>query len=88
MSRQAFSCLSLITMSGLLAFISRSICISISHKIMMLFLFVTVWGSCSYHFSSTFIFSSLHMFQCRYEAALSCLCSYSVLANSGHPATI
>ena len=70
MSRQVFSCLSLIKMSGLLAFISRSVCISISHKIMMLSLFVTVWGSCSYYFSSTFIFSSLHMFQCRYEAAL------------------
>ena len=88
MSRQLFSCLSFITMSGLLAFISRSVCIGISHKIVMLSLSVTVWGSCSYHFSSTFIFSSLHMFQCRYEAALSCLCRYSVLASSGHPATI
>ena len=88
MSRQLFSCLSFITMSGLLAFISRSVCIGISHKIVMLSLSVTVWGSCSYHFSSTLIFSSLHMFQCRYEAALSCLCRYSVLASSGHPATI
>ena len=88
MSRQLFSCLSFITMSGRLAFISRSVCIDISHKIVMLSLSVTVWGSCSYHFSSTFIFSSLHMFQCRYEAALSCLCRYSVLASSGHPATI
>ena len=59
MSRQLFSCLSFITMSGLLAFISRSVCIGISHKIVMLSLSVTVWGSCSYHFSSTFIFSSL-----------------------------
>ena len=80
-SRQLFSCLSFITMSSLLAFISRSVCIDISHKIVMLSLSVTVWGSCSYHFSSTFIFSSLHMFQCRYEAALSCLCRYSVLAS-------
>ena len=61
MSRQLFSCLSFITMAGLLAFISRSVCIGISHKIVMLSLSVTVWGSCLYHFSSTFIFSSLHM---------------------------
>ena len=88
MSKQLFSCLSFITMSGLLAFISRSVCIGISHKIVMLSLSVTAWGSGSYHFSCTFIFSSLHMFQCRYEAALSCLCRYSVLASSGHPATI
>ena len=88
MSRQLFSCLSFMTMSGLLAFISRSVCIDISYKIVMLLLSVTVWGSCPYHFSSTFIFSSLHIFQCRYEAALSCLCRYSVLARSGHPATI
>ena len=88
MSMKLFSSLSLITMSGLLAFISRSVCIGISHKIVMLSLSATVWGSCSYHFSSTFIFICLHMFQCRYEAALSCLCRYSVLAGSGHPATI
>ena len=34
------------------------------------------------------IFSSLQMFQCRYVAALSCLCRDSVLATSGHSATI
>ena len=66
MSRQLLTCLSFISMSGLLAFISRSVCIGISHKIVMLSLSVTVWGSCSYHSSSTFIFSSLQMFQCRY----------------------
>ena len=55
MSRQLFSCLSFITMSGLLAFISQSVCIGISYKIVMLSLSVTVWGSCSYHLSSTFI---------------------------------
>ena len=88
MSRQLFSCLSCITMSGLLVFISLFVCIGISHNIVMLSLSVTVWGSCSYYFSPTFIFSSLQMFQCRYEAALSCLCRYSVLASSGHPTTI
>ena len=41
----AFSCLFLITMSGLLAFISRSVCIGISHKIVMLSFSATVWGS-------------------------------------------
>ena len=50
MSRQFFSCLFLITMSGLMAFISRYVCIGISHKIVMLSFSVTVWGSCSYHF--------------------------------------
>ena len=71
MSRQLFSCLSFITiMSGLLAFISRSVCIGISHKIVMLSqVSVTVWGSCSYHFSSTFIFSSLHIFYYYYYSS-------------------
>ena len=45
MSRQLFYCLSFITMSGLLAFISRSVCIGISHKIVMFSLSVSVWGS-------------------------------------------
>ena len=64
MDRQLFSCLSFITMSGLLDFISLSVCIGLPHKIVILSFSVTVWGSCSYHFSSTFIFSSLQMFQC------------------------
>ena len=88
MSRQLFSCLPFITMSGLLAFISRSVCIGISHKIVMLPFSVTIWRLCSYYFSSMFIFTSLQMFKCRYVAALSCLCRYSVLASPGHPASI
>ena len=59
MSRQLFSSLSFITMSGLLAFISQSVCIGISHKILMLPFSVTVRRLCSYHFSSMFIFTSL-----------------------------
>ena len=81
MSRQLFSCLFLITMSGLLAFTSQSVCIGISHEIVMLSFSVSVWGSCSYHFSFVGIFSSLQMFQCRYVVALLCLCRYSVLAS-------
>ena len=50
MSRQLFFYLSFITMSGMLAFISRSVCISTSNKIVMWSLSVTVWGSCSYLF--------------------------------------
>ena len=61
MSRHLFSCLSF-SMSGLLVFISRSVCIGISHKIVMLSLSVTVWGSCSYHFSSTFIYLALYIY--------------------------
>ena len=65
MSRQLFSCLFLITMSALwplsqdlfvLAFATRLWCC-----------LVTVWGSCSYHFSFMSIFISLQMFQWRYE---------------------
>ena len=52
MSMKLFSCLSFITMSGLLAFISRCFFIVISLKIVMLSLSVTVWGSCSDHFRS------------------------------------
>ena len=55
MEKKWVDCLSFITMSGLLAFISQSVCIGISHKIVMLSLSVTVWGSCSYHLSSTYI---------------------------------
>ena len=42
MSRQLFSCLAFITMFGLLAFISRSVCIGISHRTVMLSFSVTV----------------------------------------------
>ena len=75
-------------MSGLLAFISRSICIGISHKIVMSSFSVTVWGSCSYHFSFVSIFISLRKFQRGYASTLLCLSRYSVLASPGHPATI
>ena len=56
MSRQLFSFLFLMTMSGLLAFISRSVCIGMSHKIVMSSFSDTVWGSCSYHFDFVLIF--------------------------------
>ena len=69
-------------MSGLLAFISPSVCIGVMHKIVMLSFSVTVWGSCSYHFSFVSIFISLQMFQCKCVAALLSLCRYSVLASS------
>ena len=83
-SRQLFSSLFLITMSGLLAFISRSVFIGISRQIVILSFYVTVWGWCSHHFSFVFIFIYLQMFQCRYVG----LCKYPVLASPGHPATI
>ena len=51
MSRQLFSFLFLMTMSGLLAFISRSVSTGMSHKIVMPSFSGTVWGSCSYHFA-------------------------------------
>ena len=61
-SRQRFPCLLLITISGLLAFISRSLCIGISHKIVMSCFSLTVCGLCAYHFSFVFILISLQMF--------------------------
>ena len=45
MSRQLFSFLFLMMMSGLLAFISRSVCIGTSHKIVMSSFSGHVWGS-------------------------------------------
>ena len=82
-SRQPFSRLFLITMSGLLAFISRSVLLAYLTR-----LWYCLWGWCSHHFSLVFIFISLQMFQCRYVAALLCLCKYPVLASPGYPATI
>ena len=73
-SRQLFSCLLLITMSGLLAFISRSICIGISHKIVMSSFSLTVCDLCSYYLSFVFILISLQMFQWSYMWRLCCDC--------------
>ena len=75
MSRQLFSRLFLIIMRGVFVFISRYVCISISHKIVVLSFSVTVWGSCSYHFFFVYIVRSLQMFQCRFVADLLSLCS-------------
>ena len=60
-------------MSGLLAFISRSVCIDMYHKIVMSSFSDTVSGSCSYNFDFVLMLNSLEMFQCRYVAALLCL---------------
>ena len=88
MSRQLFSFLFLMTMSGLIAFISRSVCIDMYHKIVTSSFSDTVWDSCSCHFDFVLMLNSLQMCKCRYVPALLCLCRYAVLASSGYPATI
>ena len=59
MSRQLFSFLPLMTMAALLALVSQPLCIGMSRKIMMSSPSVTVWGSCSYHFSFVLTSNSL-----------------------------
>ena len=54
---------------------------------------VTVWGSCSFHFSFVYIFISLQMFQWRYEHSgfVVCVCKVfgiGQLMITGHPARI
>ena len=51
-------------------FISQSVCIGISHKIMMLSFSVTVWGSSSYHFSFLLISDYIHLFCCNWPLKL------------------
>ena len=70
---QLFSFLMLMTVSGLLAFISRSVCVGTSHKIVISFPSDTVCGSCSNHLSFVLMLNSLGIFQCRYMAAFLCL---------------
>ena len=51
-------------------FISQSVCIGISHKIMMLSFSVSVWGSSSYHFSFLLISDYIHLFCCNWPLKL------------------
>lgn len=46
-----FSFLFSMSMSSLFAVIARSVCIGMSHKIVMSSFSDIVWGSCSYHFA-------------------------------------
>ena len=55
MSLQVLFLWSLITISGLLAAISLSVCICISQSIVASLFSVTVAGSCSYHLSGTWM---------------------------------
>ena len=55
MSFQVLFLWSLITISGLLAAISLSVCICISQSIVASLFSVTVAGSCSYHLSDTWM---------------------------------
>ena len=74
MSGQRFSFLFLMMMSGLLAFISQSVCIGMSHKIMRSSFSDIAWAHvpCSYHFALVLLLNSLQIFHCRSEAA----CAY------------
>ena len=49
---------------------------------------ITVSGSCWYHLSVILISWSLQMLQWRHAAALLCLATHSILANTSHPDTI
>ena len=88
MSRQLFSFLLLMTMTGLLALISRSVCIGMSHNIVISFFSDTAWGSCSYNLSFllSLNFTDVPVRVC--SGLIMCLCRYSVFAKSEHPATL
>ena len=51
-------------------FISQSVCIGISHKIVMFSFSVSVWGSCSHHFSLFFYIVYIHLFCCNWPFEL------------------
>ena len=79
---------SLIMMSGLLAFISLSVCTCISHIKVTSSLPKTVSGLCLYHLSVTGRLNALQIFQCMYDADLSGRCMNSDFAKTGYPLTI
>ena len=77
-------------MSGLFVAIVLSVLTGMSHMVVMLLslLCITVSGSCWYHLSVILISWSLQMLQWRHAAALLCLATHSILANTSHPDTI
>ena len=81
---------SITMMSGLFVAIVLSVLTGMSHMVVMLLslLCITVSGSCWYHLSVILISWSLQMLQWRHAAALLCLATHSILANTSHPDTI
>ena len=84
-SRHRFFFLSLIIMSGRLAFIVRSVCTEKSHSIVTSCVSVTGSGWCSYQCSAWGALNCLQTDQWMYCPTLSCLSLYSLGARTGHP---
>ena len=79
---------SIITISGLLASMTWSVCIVKSHNIFQESFCTVFSGLCLHHISFISKPIFLHIFQCAFLPTQPCLLLYSLSADMGHPHTI